>query len=51
VAKDTVESVTKLLGGRLRISTKVKPPKVLGVEPDLTVSRSRGDDFLLWLES
>ena len=51
VAKDTIESVTKLLGGRLRISTKVKPAIVIGVEPDLTVSRSRGDDFLLWLES
>ena len=51
VAKDTVESVTKLLGGRLRISTKAKPAKVLGADPDLTVSRSRGDDFLLWLES
>jgi len=50
IAKDAVESVTKLLGGRLKIVSKVIPSRNIGPEPDLTVSRSRGDDFLEWLE-
>lgn len=48
VAKESVESVTKLLGGRLRITSKVIPS--IGPEPDLTVSRSRSEEFLQWLE-
>ncbi len=48
-AKDAVECVTKLLGGRLRITPKVHLSANLGPAPDLTVSRSRADDFLLWL--
>ncbi len=48
-AKDAVECVTKLLGGRLRITPKVHLSANLGQAPDLTVSRSRADDFLLWL--
>ena len=50
ISKDSVESVTKLLGGRLKIVSKVTPSRNIGPEPDLTVSRSRGDDFLEWLE-
>ncbi|MBR1927738.1 MAG: response regulator transcription factor [Bacteroidales bacterium] len=49
-AKDAVHSVTKLLGGRLRVSPKTAFPKNLGAAPDLTVSRSRSEDFLSWLE-
>ncbi len=48
-AKDAVECVTKLLGGRLRITPKVHLSANLGPAPDLTVSRSRADDFLVWL--
>lgn len=50
IAKDSVESVTKLFGGRLQISL----PDLLkrrGDGPDLTVSRARVDDFLAWLEN
>ncbi len=50
ISKDSVESVTKLLGGRLRIVSNVTPTRNMSPEPDLTVSRSRGDDFLEWLE-
>jgi len=47
-AKDNIESITKLLGGRLRLSAKYGLKK--GKEPDLTVSRSRTDEFLKWME-
>lgn len=47
-AKDNIESITKLLGGRLRLSAKYGLKK--GKEPDLTVSRSRTEDFLAWIE-
>ena len=50
-AKDAVECVTKLLGGRLRVTPKVQLSSNLGPAPDLTVSRSRAEDFLGWLES
>lgn len=52
VAKDVVESVTKLIGGRLRISvsSSVRSNAMRRPEPDLTVSRARTDDFLEWLE-
>jgi two-component system, LytTR family, response regulator len=50
IAKDVVGSVTKLLGGRLRIAPKVQLSPNLGAAPDLTVSRSRADEFLSWLE-
>lgn len=50
VAKDSVESLTKLLGGRLAVKTPTKLSSN-SVHPDLTVSRSRADDFLAWLES
>ncbi len=49
-AKEAVECVTKLLGGRLRVTPKVHLSANLGPAPDLTVSRSRADDFLVWLE-
>ena len=51
IAKDAVESVTKLMGGRLRVTPKTMIPKSKGAAPDLTVSRSRGEEFLTWLES
>ena len=50
-AKDAVECVTKLLGGRLRVTPKVHLSSNLGPAPDLTVSRSRAEEFLTWLES
>lgn len=50
-SKDAVECVTKLLGGRLRVTPKVHLSTNLGPAPDLTVSRSRAEDFLGWLES
>ena len=50
-AKDAIECVTKLLGGRLRVTPKVQLSSNLGQAPDLTVSRSRAEDFLGWLES
>ena len=50
-AKDAVECVTKLLGGRLRVTPKVQLSSNLGPAPDLTVSRSRAEDFLGWLEN
>lgn len=49
-SKDAVESVTKLIGGRLRITPKAKISGNRGPAPDLTVSRSRSDEFLEWLE-
>ena len=50
IAKEAVESVSKLLGGRLKVTSKVILSKNLGSQPDLTVSRSRGEEFLQWLE-
>ena len=50
-AKDAVESVTKLMGGRLKVSPKATLPRNMGPAPDLTVSRSHSEDFLTWLES
>ena len=49
-AKEAVQSVTKLLGGRLRVFPRTSFPKNMGPAPDLTVSRSRSEDFLEWLE-
>ena len=55
IAKDAVESIVKLLGGRLQIIA----PEITrrstrwshsAEAPDLVVSRSRVDDFLAWLE-
>ena len=44
VAMNSIKSITKQPGGRLRIDTKPAPPY------EMTVSRSRVDDFLNWLE-
>ncbi len=46
IAESVIESVSKLLGGRLRISL------VHGLDnnTDLTVSRARVDSFMSWLE-
>ena len=50
VAKESVESVTKLFGGRLLIHLPDRA-KRRGDGLDLTVSRARVDDFLAWLEN
>lgn len=54
IAKEAVDSVTKLFGGRLRISIKPELEKKMksfkDYNPDFTVSRSRVDEFLIWLE-
>ena len=53
VAKDSVEIVTKLLGGRLQVKIRGldRNSSVLKTySPDLSVSRSRADEFLNWLE-
>ena len=44
VSMDTIKSIIKQPGGRLRIMTKPES------HFEITVSRSRVDDFLLWLE-
>ena len=49
-AKEAIESVTKLAGGRLRVTSHVRLSRNMGPQPDLTVSRSRVDEFLEWLE-
>lgn len=46
VAESVIDSVSKLLGGRLRLSLVRGIPS----ETDLTVSRARSDAFLQWLE-
>ncbi|MBO6249558.1 MAG: response regulator transcription factor [Bacteroidales bacterium] len=50
VSKDSVESVTKLFGGRLKVASKVTFHNNPRPQPDLTVSRSRCEEFLTWLE-
>ncbi len=49
-SKDAIDSVTKLMGGRLRITPKTIMTLDRGSAPDLTVSRSRSEEFLEWLE-
>jgi len=49
VSKEAVGSVSKLLGGRLRLTLACTVHN--SYSPDLTVSRSRSDDFLSWLDS
>ena len=44
VAMNAIKSITKQPGGRLRIDTNPAPPY------EMTVSRSRVEDFLVWLE-
>ena len=44
VSMKSIKSITKQPGGRLRIDTEPAPPY------EMTVSRSRVDDFLNWLE-
>ena len=46
IAEESIDSVSKLLGGRLRIALK----DGLHAFTDLTVSRARADAFLAWLE-
>lgn len=50
VAKDVVESVNKLLGGRLAVTVSPALKKAAMGDADLSVSRSRADEFLNWLE-
>lgn len=44
VSMKAIDSITKQMGGRLKISAHPEPSF------EMTVSRSRVDDFLLWLE-
>ena len=46
VAENVIDSASKLLGGRLRLSLAPGIP----AHTDLTVSRARADAFLAWLE-
>ena len=46
IAENVIDSASKLLGGRLRLTLKPGIP----AGTDLTVSRARADDFLNWLE-
>ncbi|MBR1406245.1 MAG: response regulator transcription factor [Bacteroidales bacterium] len=46
IAESAIDSVSRLLGGRLRISLR----RGLDAFTDLTVSRARVDAFLTWLE-
>ena len=46
IADNVIDSASKLLGGRLRLSLKPGIP----AGTDLTVSRARADAFLAWLE-
>ena len=46
IAENVIESASKLLGGRLRLTLRPGIPTAT----DLTVSRARADAFLVWLE-
>ncbi len=46
ISEGIIDSISKLMGGRLRITLKKGFPD----NTDLTVSRARVDDFLKWLE-
>ena len=46
IADNVIDSASKLLGGRLRLTLGPDLP----AETDLTVSRARADAFLAWLE-
>ena len=46
IAENVIDSASKLLGGRLRLTLKSGIP----AQTDLTVSRARADAFLEWLE-
>lgn len=46
ISEGIIDSISKLMGGRLRITIKKGFPD----NTDLTVSRARVDDFLKWLE-
>ena len=47
ISDQVIDSVSRLMGGRLQISLRRGFPQLT----DLTVSRARVDDFLAWLES
>ena len=46
IAENVIDSASKLLGGRLRLTLRPGIPTAT----DLTVSRARADAFLVWLE-
>ena len=46
ISESVIDSISKLMGGRLRISVRRDIP----ANTDFTVSRARVDDFLNWLE-
>ena len=45
ISEGVIDSVSRLIGSRLRITLKSGFP----VHTDLTVARARSDDFLTWL--
>ncbi|MCF0164585.1 MAG: response regulator transcription factor [Bacteroidales bacterium] len=50
ISKSSIESITKLIGGRMMISVSCKTPKYWNFTPDFTVSRSRTIDFIEWMQ-
>ena len=46
ISEQVIDSISKLMGGRLRITLRRNIPS----NTDFTVSRARVDDFLAWLE-
>lgn len=46
ISENAIDSISKLLGGRLRITLK----KGIRTYPELIVSRARADSFLSWLD-
>ncbi len=46
ISEGAIDSVSRLMGGRLRVSLRRNLPELT----DFTVSRARVDDFLSWLE-
>ena len=46
ISEGVIDSVSRLMGGRLRITLKPGLPSLT----DLSVSRARVDGFLAWLE-
>ena len=46
ISEGVIDSVSRLMGGRLRITLRSGLPSLT----DLTVSRARVDGFMAWLE-
>ena len=50
IAENVIDSASKLLGGRLRLTLANGIPAATDLTTDLTISRARADAFLEWLE-